>query len=36
VAQDINISLGQGGGLTERVIQLIALVAGSPVQSYGL
>jgi flagellar biosynthesis protein FliP len=25
-AQDINISLGQGGGLTERVIQLVALL----------
>jgi flagellar biosynthetic protein FliP len=25
-AQDININLGQGGGLTERVIQLIALL----------
>jgi flagellar biosynthetic protein FliP len=26
VAQDINISLGQGSGLTERVIQLIAFL----------
>ena len=26
LAQDININLGQGGGLTERVIQLVALL----------
>jgi flagellar biosynthesis protein FliP len=26
VAQDISINLGQGGGLTERVIQLIAFI----------
>ncbi len=25
-AQDININLGQGGGLTQRVIQLVALL----------
>ena len=25
-AQDISINLGQGGGLTERVLQLVALL----------
>lgn len=42
LAQDISINFGQGnGGVTERAIQLIALltvlslVAGSLVQSYG-